>query len=881
MEHKFCGCPQDPHKGKKGKNDRILCSKEENIGTEYEGRYHFQFKKVIKHKDESGKIIKRENEGVYPRFLRTLLSRRKEVKNQIKILNKWVFGKEFQSKKDRGIINKWASGQKLSSEEEEFIKKYESFCKTSKIDEKSLKLLKDAIPKNIFENSVLNRENIYALLIILVVLDKKQLAIKISANSGYGGLGAETSALCFKPGAACTTAMGRKYITQGIRHTREVFTAEKLSEIFERKIEQGFQLVYGDSVLGDEPLLLRNENGGVEIKTIAELGDESGWKNYCDEKDTDFKPLDSVASNRREKEKSYVKYDVWANGKWNPIKKVIRHKTNKKIYRVNTNCGMVDVTEDHSLLNENLEKIKPNECVVGETKLSHSYPEFQQKISFGGKKEIFESKKEAAKYFYKLKSEGYKDVFIKTYSELGKTVKDKIKVYYDAVTVSCKNDYKVNSILFLRNSNEEFVYDLETQDGIFQCGVGEMQVKNTDSFMGCFPALTISESWKMIDFIQTELDSGIFPDPIHLEFECMYGKYFQLSKKCYVSWMMQPTIKEIIEDDPDKWIITEKIQKGVVSSRRDNCRYTSQGFDELMTMALTNVDKVTMRRFVDDYTYKLMARGIKIKDLVITKGIKNFEDYENEDGDRNITLTNQGHIKLADKMKKLRGEDVQNSRLQFLFVKKSYEKLKISELKQENVIEDYTYYKNNFRKYFIEPHLLYYLTHTIESHFDKILDFKYKPSVIVHEKLDDKILKEREVIEDKIDRNKIHFLNNLLVPVPQTMKTDAGEKYQLRRQTFMNKRNIEMVADQLGLQYKDLEKYVGLLKQKHSENIIKRIQDTYGYTQHGGTRGVTIKVDAEYTKHLIKNHVKYSNVIFDLKKKFVCFEFVDPFKDSP
>ena len=129
----------------------------------------------------------------------------------------------------------------------------------------------------------------------------------------------------------------------------------------------GCDIVYGDSVTGDEPLILRNRQGLIEIKTIESLSEE--WEAY--EK---FKPFDTIQSNRREKQKAFVNYEVFANNKWNPIKKVIRHKTNKKIYRVNTHSGVVDVTEDHSLLSDKREKIKPGECVVGETKLFQCFP---------------------------------------------------------------------------------------------------------------------------------------------------------------------------------------------------------------------------------------------------------------------------------------------------------------------------------------------------------------------------------------------------------------------------------------------------------------------------------------------------------------------------
>ena len=878
-EHKFCGCESDPYHGKKGKNDRILCSKNENIGTEFEGHYRFQFKKVIIIKDANGNIIERRHEGIYPKFLRTLLTKRKAVKKQIKIINKWVFGKNFGSGEDRSTIENWVLNKSLNESQQIVIEKYKKHCET-KLEKIDLEFIRETLSKNLYENPTLNTETIYALLINLVVLDKKQLAIKISANSGYGGLGTDTSAVCFKPGAACTTATGRKFITLGIEHTRKVFTSEKLSEIFQRDVEKGFHLVYGDSVVGDEPLLLRNKHGDIEIKTISELGDEQGWKGYCDENDADFKPLDSVASNRREKQKSYVEYDVWANGKWNPIKKVIRHKTNKRIYRISTHKGIVDVTEDHSLLNEKLEKLKPNECIIGETKLSHSYPTFVKYEHTDRKLYWGKSKKSVAESYYDLKSNGYGDIFVEVNKNIG------YNLHWNSYKKhSIDEENILLNVEFLRYADNEFVYDLETEDGIFQCGIGEIQVKNTDSFMGCFPALTISESWKMINHIQDELDSGIFPDPIHLEFECMYGKYFQLSKKCYVSWMMEPKNKDVFTDKEIDWIITSKLQKGVVSSRRDNCKYTTIGFDKLMEMALCKTDKYIMRNYVADYAYKLMSRGVENRNLVVTKGVGNLEDYEKEDDNGDIVLTNQGHIKLADKMFHLRGEDVQNTRLQFVFVKRSNDKIRLADLKQEHVIEDYTYFKNNFRKLGMEPHYQYYLTHTIESHFDKILDYKDKPLTIFCEKLCDKLEKEREVLEDKIHHSDIKFLNNLLVPMPETIKTHKGEKYKLFRQTFLINDYVEVITKQLKLEKSDLNTYISLLKQRHSMNIIKNIQNMYGFTSHGGgLRGDKennhIMVDGTYTKKLIQAHVKYHAVIKDLRSKFLRITFIDPFKEE-
>ena len=85
---------------------------------------------------------------------------------------------------------------------------------------------------------------------------------------------------------------------------------------------QGSKLVYGDSVLGDEPILLKNvKTNMISIKTIETLSNE--WETY-----QNFKPFDNGRNN---KQKSKCDdYLVWSNGKWTKIKKVIRHKTKKE-----------------------------------------------------------------------------------------------------------------------------------------------------------------------------------------------------------------------------------------------------------------------------------------------------------------------------------------------------------------------------------------------------------------------------------------------------------------------------------------------------------------------------------------------------------------------
>ena len=184
-----------------------------------------------------------------------------------------------------------------------------------------------------------------------------QLAYKVTANSLYGQIGSRTSQVYWKDIAACTTATGRERIMMGKKFVED---------------EYGAEVIYGDSVTGDTAIMVRDKNTGVvDIKTMETMSD--AWIDY-----ENFRPWHPE---RTEKSQAKFEGQVWANGKWADVVRVIRHKVNKKMYRVNTFQGCVDVTEDHSIVALNGTKIKPTECVIGETDILHSYPcTFEEKV---------------------------------------------------------------------------------------------------------------------------------------------------------------------------------------------------------------------------------------------------------------------------------------------------------------------------------------------------------------------------------------------------------------------------------------------------------------------------------------------------------------------
>ena len=141
----------------------------------------------------------------------------------------------------------------------------------------------------------------------------------------------------------CTTYMGRTNI-------------EKVAHTIVDKYKG--KLVYGDSVTGDTPIICRI-NGKICLRTIDNIP-HLGWKAYISREEKELSEPDNV--------------EVWTEKGFTQVKKIIRHKTTKHMYRVLTNNGVVDVTEDHGLLNENAEKVSPIELSIGSTLLTSVLP---------------------------------------------------------------------------------------------------------------------------------------------------------------------------------------------------------------------------------------------------------------------------------------------------------------------------------------------------------------------------------------------------------------------------------------------------------------------------------------------------------------------------
>lgn len=173
--------------------------------------------------------------------------------------------------------------------------------------------------------------------------DKKQLPFKIFGNSFFGSYGCGgvifpwSDIIC----AEKTTCIGR----QSLRLMIYFFS------------QRNYQPIVGDSVVGDTPLFIKYKDSGlIDIKPICEI---------IDENNTDTDALG------REYDYSEKPYQVLCRSGWSDVKYVYRHKTEKKIYNVSDGIkSSIDVTEDHSLFNEQHEKISPKD-ITKNTKLEY------------------------------------------------------------------------------------------------------------------------------------------------------------------------------------------------------------------------------------------------------------------------------------------------------------------------------------------------------------------------------------------------------------------------------------------------------------------------------------------------------------------------------
>lgn len=413
---------------------------------------------------------------------------------------------------------------------------------------------------------------------------------------------------------------------------------------------------------------------------------------------------------------------------------------------------------------------------------------------------------------------------------------------------------------------------------------------DTDSCMIRFQDANVEETFALAERAAKEA-TALFPDPVELEFECVYGKYLLLTKKRYVAYMINK-----------KGEVISKIKKGIVLKRRDNTHYLKDVYGKLIDSIMDKCDeKVIFEQLYDDI-HRLFTRQIDAKNLTIFKSIKDLISYakkteisdpsgkKDEKGnvvkikvflghdkkpmltasgrpyetrdplDPNLLYDNVSHVRLALKMKK-RGDDVPpNTRLQFVFLEND------SEL-QSDKIEDYTFFKENWKKYNLKLDPLYYLEKQLMKPITEVINVLYSNES--YKSLQEQISEKENLLMKNVEESTWALITDTRdyilkgVSKKDEKPNDYNGKINFARGVIKRTRNKVCRSP--------FEKLCKLYFSKKSEIVLDKIEKKYGIKKRVKRKpnkdGKFVK-DSNMMKDIVRYRTNYNSVVKHLNVLF-------------
>ena len=461
------------------------------------------------------------------------------------------------------------------------------------------------------------------------ILDKRQLGYKVTANSLYGQCGARTSTFYEKDVAASTTATGRMMIIYAKRIIEEVYGDLEYTTEEHGDVKCCAEYVYGDSVAEYTPIYVRVDGRYLDICTISDLAIKYGggvWT-ICKEEgkqEKEFCELHNIES--------------WTENGWTKLHRVIRHQlaSHKKLIRIVTGTGLVDVTDDHSLLLENGHEISPKDCSIGTALLHHT---IDGDVSYRppGKLAIHrlimdEIINDYDMYVLRETNQLWASIYLhilKTECEfrVSFTYDETSKEYVIIVNpTSCCEASRISPKIRHKEQvpYHGYVYDLTTENHHFAAGVGNMIVHNTDSVFFTFNLKDPKNGQDIRGKKALEITIKIAQDaaklctqylkaPMELSYEKTMMPFILLSKKRYVGMLY--------EEDPNKGKMK---YMGLSLKRRDSCDYLKDVYggilNILMDMKENNVQKAI--EYLELSLRELIQGNVSMDKLAITKALR-------------------------------------------------------------------------------------------------------------------------------------------------------------------------------------------------------------------------------------------------------------------
>ena len=573
------------------------------------------------------------------------------------------------------------------------------------------------------------------------VLDKRQLGYKVTANSLYGQCGAKTSTFYEMDIAAATTATGRLLLVYAKKIIEECYGDAVCDTKKHGPVLTKAEYIYGDSVANYTPVYVKINNT-IDILTIEDLANKYGHNNW----------VQCLEPGKQEKEVCELNgVETWTEKGWTKLHRVIRHKlaSHKKMIRILTHTGLVDVTDDHSLIRADGNEISPKDVKVGTELLHNPLLEKADSTLYTDEDILrtshFDNMLDSSIYTnylnhcnipFRLISAPDLSIIVELFTELYK--------------------YNPNSIKSMEEiPYEGYVYDLTTENHHFAAGVGNMIVHNTDSVFFTFNLQTLEgkpirgkEALEITIELAQEaghLASGFLKGPHDLEYEKTFMPFCLLSKKRYVGMLY--------ETDPNK---CKRKEMGIVLKRRDNAPIVKDIYGGIIDILMKEQNIQKAIDFLKFSLQNLVDEKVTMDKLIITKSLRS--GYKNPNS--------IAHKVLADRITKRDPGNKPSSgdRIPFVYINSTNKKAL-----QGEKIETPTYILENGLKidysFYITNQIMKPLQQLFALVLEKIWELQNKKSKISKFKKEIETLRKTtdpEKFEDKLEQTKNKEVKALL-----------------------------------------------------------------------------------------------------------------------
>jgi len=489
------------------------------------------------------------------------------------------------------------------------------------------------------------------------ILDKRQLGYKVTANSLYGQCGAKTSTFYEQDVAASTTATGRMMITYARRIIEEVYGDMVYNTESHGPVLTKAEYVYGDSVAKWTPVYLRVlmvKDGKreyyydiCEVSAVATKYGQDRW-------------IKCAEPGKQEKEFcALTNVDSWTEKGWTPLKTVIRHglAQHKSMVRVQTQSGVVDVTDDHSLVDHRGNKVSPHDVHIDKTKLLTSWPKIpysklilnQSNTRHNNDKDYddeqyYDTQVEAAIELCRLRERSWfwTSSYRVTRHFTGAWYIERNPIGCIAPGVGRAGRSVIKKMDIIPYHVGDYVYDLTTGNHHFSAGIGNIVVHNTDSVFFTFnlqdaktgePIRGQKALEMTIEIAQdaAHLCTRYLKPPMELSYEKTLMPFILLKKKRYVGMLY--------ETNPKKGKLKFM---GLALKRRDSCDYVKDVYGGILNILMFENNLAKSMDFLNMCLENLAKGNVPIDKLLLTRALGSY--YKNP---RQIA-----HAVLADRMGK-------------------------------------------------------------------------------------------------------------------------------------------------------------------------------------------------------------------------------------